>query len=330
MSIGKLLIKILALAVVTSLTSCIWFPSAREPGYQHILSWGKTGEDPGEFREPIGIAIEGSEVFVSEAGNNRIQVFDLEGNFLYMFGHEGKGSGELGRPMLIDIKDNRIYVPEYLNDRVQVFSLTGEPLETIGSSGKGAAEFDAPGGVAIGEDGKLYVADFYNHRIQVLGPEGSLHLQLGETGVKGIRAGLFNYPTDVALLPGGDIVVADAYNDRIQVFTPDGKFLRKWGGPFAIDIHGSFNGWFKTSTAVTVGPEGNIFVADFYNHRIQKFSPKGDFLVAFGSRGKELGKMKFPIDVALDKEGSVYVVDFGNNRIQKFMQIKLKERKIKN
>ncbi|MEF9437760.1 MAG: 6-bladed beta-propeller, partial [Candidatus Mariimomonas ferrooxydans] len=128
-------------------------------------------------------------------------MFDLEGNFLYMFGHEGKGPGELGRPMLIDIKDNRIYVPEYLNDRVQIFSLTGEPLETIGSSGKGAAEFDAPGGVAIGEDGKLYVADFYNHRIQVLSPEGSLLLQLGETGVKGIRAGLFNYPTDVALLP---------------------------------------------------------------------------------------------------------------------------------
>ena len=92
------------------------------------------------------------------------------------------------------------------------------------------------------------------------------------------------------------------------------------GNP-SINIHDSFNGWFKTATAVAVGPEGNIFVADFYNHRIQKFTPTGKFLVSIGSEGEEPGKLKYPTDVAVDKEGIVYVVDFGNNRIQKFSQI---------
>ncbi len=138
----------------------------------------------------------------------------------------------------------------------------------------------------------------------------------------GLQAGFFNYPTDVALLADEQLIVADAYNDRIQVFSSDGSFIHKWGGPFAIDIRGGFKGWFKTATAVTVGPHGNIFVADFYNHRVQKFTPDGTFLVAIGSRGQGPGQLEYPTDVALDEKGNLYVVDFGNNRIQKFAAIK--------
>ena len=116
-------------------------------------------------------------------------------------------------------------------------------------------------------------------------------------------------------------MVADAYNDRIQVFSSDGTFLRKWGGPLATNIPGSAHGWFSVATAVAVDPDGNIFVADFYNHRIQKFTPEGEFLVAFGSQGIGPGQFERPTDMAFDEEGNVYVVDFGNNRIQKFAPI---------
>ena len=77
----------------------------------------------------------------------------------------------------------------------------------------------------------------------------------------------------------------------------------------------------RRATPPTVGPEGNIFVADFYNHRVQKFTSEGKFLVSIGSEGKEPGQLNFPTDVAIDNEGNVYVVDFGNNRIRKFIQI---------
>ncbi len=207
---------------------------------------------------------------------------------------------------------------EYLNDRIQIFSFDGESLGAIGASGSGPGEFDAPGGVAVSPHGHLYVADFYNHRVQVIGSNGEFIRQFGATAQPGRSAGRFNYPTDVTLLSNQDLVVADAYNHRVQLFSSDGDLLQKWGGPFAIRIPGAGNAWFRTATAVTAGPNSNIFVADFYNHRIQKFSKHGKFLVAFGSFGSGPGQLDRPIDMAVDDRGDVFVVDFGNHRIQKF------------
>ncbi|MGH7564169.1 MAG: 6-bladed beta-propeller [Gemmatimonadota bacterium] len=270
-----------------------WFPTPREPEYRFLLAWGGPGSGPGQFNHPIGIAIAGDEVFVSDAGNDRIQVFDREGRFLRQFGQPGNGPGQLGRPMLMDAGGGKLHVAEYLNDRVQVFGLDGTPLGVVGSSGSGPGQLDAPGGVAVDAHGRMYVADFFHHRVQLLSPAGKFIRQYG-TGHKGIRAGRFNYPTDVALLPNGDVVVADAYNDRVQVFDSAGGFRRKWGGPFALDIPGSAPGWFKTATAVAVGPDGDLFVADFYNDRIQKFTPDGRFL---GGGQSSRGEPVLPFDI---------------------------------
>ncbi len=249
-----LVIAVLFVAALGWLAGKSWAPAAREPNYQFILAWGQPGSRPGEFQQPIGIAV------------------------------------------------------------------AGDSLAVIGTSGAGPGEFDAPGGVAVSPGGELYVADFYNHRVQVLSSRGRFLRQLGVTRKKGIRGGYFNYPTDVALLPDGSLAVADAYNDRVQVFAPDGTLLSKWGGPFALNISGSLPGWFKTATAVCADSEGSLFVADFYNHRVQEFTAKGEFLVAIGHHGKDAGQFDRPTDVAVDTDGNLYVVDFGNNRIQKFAQ----------
>ncbi|MCZ6638220.1 MAG: 6-bladed beta-propeller, partial [Alphaproteobacteria bacterium] len=67
-----------------------------------------------------------------------------------------------------------------------------------------------------------------------------------------------------------------------------------------------------------VGPKGNIFVADFYNDRIQKFSFDGTFLSAFGEKGSGPGQFNHAIAVAIAKDGSVFAADFLNNRIHKW------------
>ena len=281
---------VIALAALIAVGWLAFVPSAKEPPYAFVTAWGEKGSAPGQFNDPTGIALAGDEVFVADSRNGRIQVFDLDGRFKRQFGTPGKGPGQLGRPMNLTIHKGELYVAEYFNDRIQVFSLDGQSRRLIGKSGNGPGEFNAPGGVAVALNGDVLVADFYNHRIQQLKSDGSFVRQWGATGKIGIRAGAFNYPTDVAFGPEGELYVADGYNDRIQEFRLDGTAVRKWGGPFAINIFGPFNGWFATVTGVTVDQKGNVFVADFYNHRIQKFAADGTFLASFGAKGSGPGQ----------------------------------------
>lgn len=300
-------------AVLILLTWLLWMPSMREPSYAFVRSWGELGDQAGQFNDPTGIAVTQEEIFISDARNARIQVFDFDGRFKRQFG----GSGQLGRPMNLSIHGAEVYVADYWNDRIQVFTLDGKALRSIGGPGDGPGEFNAPSGVAITANGDLYVADFYNHRIQHLKADGQFIEQWGNTVEAGIWAGQFNYPTDVALAKDERLYAADGYNDRVQVFKK-GEFLQKWGGPFALNIFGPFNGWFATVTSVEVGPQGNVFVADFYNNRIQKFTPDGTFLTTFGEEGDGQGQFNHAIAAAVTAEGIVFVVDFANHRIQKW------------
>ena len=293
-------------------------PSAKEDGYAFVAAWGAKGTQPGQFHDPTGIAVSNGEIFISDARNARIQVFDEDGAFKRQFGKRGTGPGELGRPMNLAVLGSELFIADYWNDRISVFGIDGTPKRIIGRAGRGPGEFNSPGGVAVSSSGYIYVADFLNQRIQQLSPDGRFWKQFGTTGDVGIWAGQFNYPTDVALAPDGTLFVADGYNDRIQTFDPNGDFSHKWGGPFGLNIYGPFKGWFATVTSLAIGPKGAVFVADFYNHRIQKFAPDGTFLTSFGERGSGLGQFEYPIAVDVAADGTVFVVDFANNRVQKW------------
>ena len=306
----------------TAIAALAFIPRQKEPPYQFVEQWGTQGDGNGQFSDPTGLAIADKKLFVSDSRNGRIQIFDLSGKFIGKFGSPGEQPGQLGRPMNLAIANGQIFVPEYFNDRLQVFDMAGNSKRIIGSAGNAPGQFNAPGGVAIARDGSIFVSGFYNHRIQKLDNNGKFIRQWGDTGKSGNSAGQFSYPTDVATGPDGTLFTADGYNDRIQVFDTKGNFASKWGGPFAMNIFGPFNGWFATVTNVTVDKKGNVFVADFYNNRIQKFSKDGTFLTSFGKKGNAKGQMSYPIALAIADDGSVFVADFGNNRIQKWQPAK--------
>jgi sugar lactone lactonase YvrE len=184
---------------------------------------------------------------------------------------------------------------------------TGNRLRTIGDAGR----IDAAAGVAVDEDGGIYVADFYHHRIQVFAADGAY---LRQWGANGSGPGELNYPTDVAVAAGGSLVVADAYNHRVQVFARDGTFQRELTGPSGDP--------FNVATAVAVGPDGEVYVADFYHHRIRRFTVQGQLVAEFGRPGKGPGELDRPADMAVDDAGVLFVVDFGNDRIQVFRPIR--------
>jgi len=306
------------LAVLIIVAAMAFIPFAKEPSYQFVTAWGAPGSEAGQFNDPTGLALSGNELFVSDARNGRIQVFDLGGKFIRSFGKNGDKRGELGRPMNLAVFGDEIFVPEYFNDRIQVFDLAGNTKRIIGTSGSGPGEFNAPGGVAVDGNGRIYVADFYNHRIQQLNSDGTFLRQWGMTEKSGIGSGQFGYPTDVAIGANNKLYVADGYNDRIQAFDSNGNFSTRWGGPLAMNISGPFNSWFATVTSVATDKAGNVFVADFYNNRVQKFSADGTFLSNFGVKGSGPGQFLYPIALAISDDGSVFVADYGNNRIQKW------------
>jgi len=141
-------------------------------------TWGNQGADAGEFNEPIGVALdEAGNVYISDAGNNRIQKFSPAGAFLAQW--DG-GAEKLDRPMHIAVDEHgRVYVPEYGADRVSVFDSAGARLFSFGENGSADGEFDSPAGVNIDPDGKVYVADFYNHRVQIFDSSGEYLSQFG-------------------------------------------------------------------------------------------------------------------------------------------------------
>jgi sugar lactone lactonase YvrE len=67
---------------------------------------------------------------------------------------------------------------------------------------------------------------------------------------------------------------------------------------------------------IDLDAQGDVYIADWRNDRIQKFTPDGDFLMAFGSSGSGEGELNRPSDVAVDNDGIIYVADWMNNRLQ--------------
>jgi len=282
---------------------------------EFLLEWGISGERDGQFDQPIGIAIDDNGfIYISDSENNRIQKFSEFGELFSKWDSGGSKETALQTPMHITSDGTNIYVTEYGSDRVQKFSPEEKSLMAFGKGDNKNGALDAPSGVAVDEGGNVYVTGFYNSSVKKYSPNGEYLIQIGSPGQK--KEGELNYPTDLAIGKNGNIYVADAYNNRIQVFTPEGEFIRKWGDSPPLGNKAA-EGSFNVATGIGIDSEGRVYVADFYNDRIQIFDPEGNFIMSFGKQGKGEGEFERPTDVAIDRNGNIYVVDWGNDRVQK-------------
>jgi len=188
-------------------------------------------------------------------------------------------------------------------------------LRQFGSLGTAPGQFTHPRNLAVGPDGNLYVVDTDNHRVQVFDSQGNFVRQWGSQGE---ADGQFKEPWGIAVDAEGNVYVADTWNHRIQVFDSNGKFLRKWG--FFATTGGELGepGAFWGPRAIAIDAEGNLYVADTGNKRIQKFDPQGNFLGQWGGGGVIEGRFDEPVGLAIDRQGNIYVADTWNRRVQKF------------
>ncbi|TAK32119.1 MAG: hypothetical protein EPO21_15960 [Chloroflexota bacterium] len=189
-------------------------------------------------------------------------------------------------------------------------------LTKWGSWGSDSGQFKSPRGIAVDTAGNVYVADYYNHRVQKFSSTGSF---LTAWGSEGSGNGQFKdsaWPAvsgaGIAVDAAGNVYVVDQGNSRVQKFTSTGSFITAWGSL------GSGNGQFEEPAGIAVDAAGNVYVSDWWNRRIQKFTSTGSFLTAWGSWGGYNGEFEKPYGVAVDAAGNVYVADYYNTRILKF------------
>ena len=190
----------------------------------------------------------------------------------------------------------------------------------IGQSGSSPGQFSRPRGIAVAQDGTIYVADTMNHRIQHLSPSGEVLKIWGQyASIEDGEApgGTFNEPWGIAVAPDGTVYVADTWNHRIQHFTSDGEFLEMFGSFGQTGVADAFWG----PRAVVIDLNGRVFVTDTGNKRVVVFNSQGQSLTEFGGFGLELGFIDEPVGLGLDGQGRVYVADTWNQRIQVFEEV---------
>lgn len=284
------------------------------------LTFGKRGADNGQFDYPCDCVIDGDKIYVVDMSNHRIQIFHKNTfKFLAKFGCYGINDGQFNMPTYIAIDQDEIYIADTYNHRIQIFNLrfftfmhcipehTFNFLSKFGCQGENNDQFQHPHKIVIDCD-KIYVADIFNHRIQVFDKyEFTFLAKFGRYDKNnGKNNGQFNHPYGLAI-DDNKIYIADTCNDRIQVFDKDKlTFLSTFGEV------GKGNGQFSRPVSIAVD-QNEIYIAD--NKRIQVFNKSTfDFIAAFGNFDVPDNPTVNAINITI-YQNEIYVVDGHNNQI---------------
>ena len=269
-----------------------------------------------ELYDPQRVAVsDDGHVIVTEYRGNCVTILDKEGKKVKSFGGEGgSGNVEFSWPCGVAITPDNFILVVSDGNRIQKISMDGDCVASVGEQEEeeeesGPLQFNEPDGIAISPiTGQVYIADCYNHRIQVLNPDLTFSHSFGSEG-SGSAYGQFNEPCDIAIDGQGLVYVADYRNDCIQKFTPNGKFVAQFGS------YGSGPGQLDRPRGITIDTAGTglVYVSEEDNHRVSVFTSDGVFVSSFGN---ENNADNFdPLGLTFDKEGFLYVCDDENDQV---------------
>lgn len=141
-------------------------------------------------------------------------------------------------------------------------------------------------------------------------------------GSSGTAAGELNAPRGIDIAPDSTIFVADSMNHRIQQLSQTGKMINSWGSYANILEGDAPGGTFHEPWDVAVSENGFVYVADTFNHRIQKFTQEGQFIKSWGefAQGNSPESFWGPRGIAISPDGRILVTDTGNKRVVVFDQ----------
>ncbi len=289
-----------------------------------ISKWGGGGSDDGSIQNPGGLAISDNTVYVTEGYRDQVKVFSLNGEFL------NRWRGGLDQPEGIAVDSfGNVYVADLGNHQVQKFTSDGVFIRKWGSFGDSHGEFRYPGYICVDENDFVYVTSGRG-RLQKFTPEGEYvkGWSFGSNGTPGVisdkngyiyvnfRGTITKYSTDGEFMSRwndgstpsghGDICI-DSFNNvffwnypfEIKRFTSDGIPISKWSSS------GGENGFFSLPRTIAVDSKDDVYIVDWYNRRIQKFSKDGSYIYKLDNPSMfyEIGAM------AVDNYDNLYVYE---------------------
>ena len=265
------------------------------------------GDGDTNFRWPVCMVFGGNEhLYITDEQNQRVTVFDNDGNFLRKWGTRGSGDGEFNGPAGIAAgPDGYIYVVEQHNARVQKFTAEGEFVGKWGSHGSGPGQFNLPWGAAADTAGNVYVADWRNDRIQKFTGDGEF---LASYGSSGGGEGQFQRPTSVAVDAEGFIYVADWGNERVQVFDPEGGFQLLLRGQATVSKWAQ--AYFDANPEEKAERDRSDLMPQLPPHLNTPYHISSQTEPYFWG----------PVAVSLDHEGRLYVVETNRHRFQVYQK----------
>jgi DNA-binding beta-propeller fold protein YncE len=259
-------------------------------------------------KDPYGIGVDptnGDIYFGDVDGAATVDKYSAEGRFLLQFGAKGTGPNRFTYPSRVAVASDRtVYVADSLGATVSAHDPQG--VERFSVSGSRLRE---PRSLAVDAADRIYVADAGLRLVQVF--DRNLNW-LASFGSGLLKADLRGIAVDKA---HGWVYVVDAGASRVYKFTTAGQLLLSFGGEGTGP--GQFSGGGRD---LTVDGDGNVWVGDMPNFRVQKFSPSGQFLdlAPDPPEPPPPGGFNEPRAVGVDAQGNVFVADTQNWRIQKF------------
>ena len=219
----------------------------------------------------------------------------------FVLGEETKEQ-RLRQPYGVAMFEGKLYVADSRAPGLAVFDLVRQKFELVTGSGNGRMK--RPINVTIDADGTKYVTDTGQDQILIYDRNERFVAAYGTTGQ-------FK-PVDVAIV-GERLYVVDIQHHEVQVLEKrSGKLLFKFGKP------GSGVGELFHPTNIATGPEGDLYVVETSNFRVQRFTPEGKPVRFYGKIGDELGSFSRPKGIALDHQGRLYVGDSAFENVQVF------------
>jgi sugar lactone lactonase YvrE len=285
---------------------------------QYLYSFN--GGEAERMQRPIGVLVDGQDVYVVDSARHKIDVFNPDGDFKRSF-----GASDTVVPLYIakNPKDGNLYITDRRARTIHIFKTDGKyvgefdpelPEDQLPTFDTGGVQW-APVALAFGEDGTFYVTEILNgHRLLVFDPEGKFQRSVGTVGIVAQSAEgpeIFQFPNGIAVHEDS-VYVTDSNNRRVQVFDANGNYERlivTQGLPRGISFLAPFPSDEATAT-------GRFVVVDTLAHDGTLWTSTGTKIVSFGTQGVLEGEFSYPNGVSVGARNKMYITDTANGRVQ--------------